>query len=306
MELISGANPYRLNSRGILSLPGTVGVPIAGLTEELAKTRLEADPLLAGMLIEVVLLPLERYGESALEPYGYDVFRTPKSRTGAGNQPAPSNYIVGPGDTLRVQLYGAQDVTYELPVGRDGVINLPELGPVTVVGLSFDALRSDLSRRVAEQLIGTEANVTLTELRSVQVFLAGDVEAPGSYSVTALSTIVDVLAQGGGISETGSLRDIRLNRDGRTVTNFDLYQLLLFGDASGNRRVQDGDVVFVAPVGQRVSVSGAVKRPAIYEIRNRLSARGALQLAGGASAEALLDGARCKESIRPTALRWSV
>ncbi|MEL7535628.1 MAG: SLBB domain-containing protein [Pseudomonadota bacterium] len=292
IELIAAANPYRLDERGVLPVPGTAGVPIAGLTEALAEVRLAADPLLAGLIIEVVLLPLERYGEAALEPYGYDLFRTARRGTTMPSQPVPTSYVVGPGDKFQIQFYGAQNATYELPVGRDGIVNLPELGPVTVVGLSFDSVRADLERRVSEQLIGTEVSVTLTELRSVQVFLAGDVETPGAYSVTALSTILDVLARGGGILPSGSLRDVRLNRNGQTVGTFDLYQLLLFGNASGNRRVQDGDVVFVAPVGPRVSVSGAVGRPAIYEVRNSLDARGALLLAGGAQAQSLLSSAR--------------
>ena len=292
VQLVEAANPYRLDDRGVLSLPGTTGVPLAGLTEALAEVRLAADPLLSGLSVEVVLLPLERFGESALDSFGYDIFRDYTPRNTSQSQPAPTNYVVGPGDKITVQLYGAIDAIYRLEVDRGGVLSIPDLGPVTVAGLTFDSLRTDVERRVSEQLIGTEANVTLTELRSVQVFLAGDVERPGAYTVSALATMLDALAQGGGVRPSGSLRDIRLNRNGQTVARLDLYQLLLFGDSSRNSRVRDGDVVFVAPVGPKVSVSGAVNRPAIYEIRNTLNAQGALRLAGGAKAKSLLQGAK--------------
>ncbi len=291
-SLAEAGNPYKLDARGVLLLPGTGGISLAGLTEDLAQVRLEADPLLVGLDIEIVLLPLERFGAAALEPYGYEVFEQRLSRAGARNQPVPAAYVVGPGDTVRVQLYGAQSVTYELPIDRDGVLSVPEIGPVTVAGLTFDSMREEISRRVADTLIGTEASVTLTELRSVQVFLAGDVESPGTHLVSAMATMLDVLTAGGGVLHSGSLRDIRLNRGGSTVATFDAYQLLLFGDDRGNRRVRDGDVVFVAPVGQRVSISGAVRRPAIYEIRNSLNASGALQLAGGTTARALTSASR--------------
>ncbi|MEM8981981.1 MAG: SLBB domain-containing protein [Pseudomonadota bacterium] len=293
IELISTANPFRLDGRGILSLPGTAGIQLAGLTEDLARVRLAADPLLAGLNVEVILLPLERYGEAALEPYGYNVFQRrngllPETST----LPVPTNYVIGPGDTVRVQIFGAQSATYDLEVGRNGDVNVPDIGPVTVAGLTFDDLREEVSRRVAEQLIGAQASVTLTQLRSIQVFLAGDVESPGTYNVSALATMLDVMAKGGGVLPSGSLRDVRLNRNGTTIGVFDLYQLLLFGNSTGNRRVAEGDVVFVAPVGPQVSVSGAVGRPGIYEIRRELDVRGALQLAGGAKPQSLLSGAR--------------
>ena len=298
MQLIAAGNPYRLDSRGVLPLPGTAGIPIAGLTEALTEIRLEADPLLTGLEVQVVLLPLERYGEAALQPFGYDLFEaaTDGNRSSSANAPVPSSYVIGPGDAIRLQLFGAQNLIYDLTVERNGQVNVPDLGPITVAGLSFDSLRSDLVQRVQEQFIGVQASVTLTELRSIQVFLAGDVRKPGAYTISALGTVLDCLVAGGGILPSGSLRNIQLKRNGRTVSRFDLYQLLLFGDSSGNRRVADGDVIFVSPVGDQVGVTGSVNRPAIYEIRGSLDASGALRLAGGVRSPSLLTKSRVQRS----------
>ena len=295
-KLIESGNPYTLDQLGTLALPGTVGVPLAGLTEALAATRLSADSALTGLDIRIVLLPLERFGFAALQPYGYDFFERDQPPPDTSQIPVPTTYTIGPGDGLRLQLFGAQTAIYELSVDRDGVLNVPELGPVTVAGMSFDAMRADIQRRVSAQLTGTDVSVTLSDLRTIQVFVSGDVIKPGSYNVSALSTMLDVLQYGGGIARSGSLRDVRLNRNGQTIARLDLYQLLLFGNASRNRRVHDGDVIFVAPVGPQVSVSGAVQRPAIYESRGSLSVRGALQLAGGVKSSALLSGARLQRS----------
>ncbi|MEO0996404.1 MAG: polysaccharide biosynthesis/export family protein, partial [Pseudomonadota bacterium] len=290
---LEGANPYRLDDEGRITLPGERGIAIAGLTEELAARLLAAVPSLAEFDVEVVLLPVQQFGPDALEAYGYDILRADESRRPqAVDIPVPTDYVLGPGDLLRIQLYGNQTGFYELEVDRDGVVAFPELGPINVAGLNFDAVRSDIERRVAEQLIGVSVSVTLGDLRSVQVFLAGDVERAGAYQVTAMSTLLDVLIAGGGIADTGSLRRIQLKRDGNTVASFDLYQLLLFGSSAGNRRVQAGDVVFVPPVGEQVTVSGAVRRPAIYEIRDDLDAADVLLLAGGAQSGAWLAGAR--------------
>lgn len=301
-ERIAARNPYRLDNNGVLYLPGGGGIPLAGLDENLADKRLEADPYLRGLSVEVYRLPVEDFGIDALEPYGYEVFKRGRGARGDTLMPVPSDYTVGPGDTLRVQLFGNQSAFYTLSVDREGAINFPDLGPITVAGLSFDAARQEIVERVRARMIGTEVSVTLGELRSIQVFLAGDVENPGSYLVRAPATIVDVLAAGGGIATSGSLRRIQLRRNQGTVATLDLYQLLLFGDASANRRVASGDVIFVPPVGGRVAVAGAVQRPAIYEIRSRLNGDGALLLAGGAKADAYLAGARLERNDPATGM----
>lgn len=217
-----------------------------------------------------------------LEPFGYRLFTSPASTFApATNIPIPADYVLGPGDTVRVQLYGGQSAAYSLVVGRDGQINFPKLGPIAVAGRHFDDVRGLLESRVAQELIGVHASISLGELRSIQVFLLGDVNQPGSYTVSSLSTITNALIVGGGVSLVGSMRDVQLKRAGHTVEDLDLYDLLLRGDSSYDQRLLPGDVIFVPPVGPRVSVDGEVRRPAIYELKGSASVGEVLKLAGG-------------------------
>ena len=115
----------------------------------------------------------------------------------------PPDYVLGPGDSVRVQLFGNVNGIYEYEVSRDGILNLPEIGPVTVAGLPFSEFRADLNKRVKEMLIGTQVSVTMGQLRTIRVFVLGDVNQPGSYVVSGLATISRALYEGGGISKVG-------------------------------------------------------------------------------------------------------
>lgn len=225
------------------------------------------------------------YGDVAdapLEPFGYALFSTGVTTFApATDIPVPADYVVGPGDSVRVQLFGNDNGNYSLLVGRDGQINFPKLGPISVAGQRFDDVRQLLTERVNRELIGVQSSISLGELRSVRVFLTGDVRQPGSYTVSSLATITNLLFVGGGVTDVGSLRRIQLKRGGRLVQRLDLYALLLHGDSSGDVRLMPGDVVFVPPVGARVSAAGAVKRPAIYELDNEESVDEVIELAGG-------------------------
>lgn len=229
-------------------------------------------------------LPVE-YGDSEdlpLRPFGQDLFIAGATTFApATDIPVPADYVVGPGDSVRVQLFGSENGNYSLLVGRDGQINFPKLGPIAVAGQRFENVRQLLSERVSRELIGVQSSISLGELRSVRVFLLGDVRQPGSYTVSSLATITNLLFVGGGITEVGSLRKVQLKRNGRLLQTLDLYSLLLRGDSSGDLRLQPGDVVFVPPVGARVSVAGAVKRPAIYELDGEQTLGAIVQLAGG-------------------------
>ena len=217
-----------------------------------------------------------------LKPFGYDLFAgTPTTFAPATDIPVPVDYVIGPGDTVELQLFGNENAQYSLVVGRDGVLNVPELGPVTVAGLQFTALQETLQRRIAEQMIGVRANVTLGPLRSIRVFILGDAHRPGSYTVSALSTMTNALFVSGGISTIGSLRNIQLKRGGKLVTTLDLYDLLLRGDTSGDARLQPGDVIFIPPVGTRVGIAGEVRRPALYELKGEGTIADLVRIAGG-------------------------
>ena len=293
LRRVSGKSAFTLDESGSLLFPGLGSVPLLGLTESDIEHRLGAAPFLQDFEIEVRLLAVEAVGKAALKPFGYGLFAGDGGSLSVPRSgPVPPDYVLGPGDGVRVQLFGKVNGIYELEVTRDGVLNLPEMGPVPVVGLRFSSLREELHARVAETLIGTQVSVTMGLLRRIRVFVLGDVKRPGSYVVSGLSTISSALYHSGGISEVGTLRGIELKRGGRRVATLDLYDLLLSGDTSQDRRLQPGDVIFVPPVGWTVGVGGAVKRPGIYEVPAGASVGEAVRLAGGLSPTAFAAGAR--------------
>jgi protein involved in polysaccharide export with SLBB domain len=293
LQRIEGSHYYELDESGVLVLPGLPSVALLGLTAEAIQQRLGAEPSLSIFDIEVSILDTESIGADALEPFGYSVFESDEARfEPVTTGPVPPDYVLGPGDSVRVQLFGNVNGIYEFEVTRDGILNLPELGPITVAGLPFSEFRADLRQRVQEMLIGTQVSVTMGRLRTIQVFVLGDAIRPGSYVVSSLATISSALYRSGGISEIGSLRGVQLKRQGELVANLDLYDLLLNGDTSGDRRLQSGDVIFIPPVGNTVGVSGAVRRPAIYELRGNTSVAQAIRFAGGLLPEAFPAAAR--------------
>lgn len=298
LSQLIGSQLFVLDDAGVLVLQGLEVIPLLGLNEEDIQARLRAEPYLGAFDIQVRILGQEPIGVEALLPFGYEIL-TPDGGGEQGDEfepstagPVPPDYVLGPGDTVRVQLFGNVNGIYEFEVSRDGILNLPNIGPVNVAGMRFRSLREDLNERVRELLIGTQVSVTMGALRSIRVFVLGDVNRPGSYVVSGMATISAALYASGGISEVGSLRNVQLKRGGETVARLDFYDLLIEGDTSGDERLQPGDVIFVPPVGKTVAVAGAVKRPAIYEMRDDATVAEAVLLAGGLRNDAFGEGAR--------------
>jgi protein involved in polysaccharide export with SLBB domain len=224
---------------------------------------------------------------NGLEPFGYELFAgTPSTFAPVTEIPVPAEYTMGPGDVLKVQLWGNQNQQLELPVSRDGTIDFPERGPVSVAGLTFQQTRDQIAQLVAEQYIGVKAAVSLGELRSIRVFVLGEARTPGSYNVSSLSTIINALYVSGGIKRTGSLRNVQHKRNGKLIGTLDLYDLLLEGDTSEDARLQAGDVVFIPAVGPRAGIDGEVYRPALYEIEKGANLQELVDLAGGLTPQA--------------------
>lgn len=281
-ERVLRRNPYQLDKWGILNVPELGPIPLAGLTVEEATQRIAAEVRLKDFIVVVTRLPLKPVGTRALKPFGYDLFAgMPTTFAPATDVPVPAEYVVGPGDTIQVQLTGNTKGRYALVVRRDGRINFPELGPIAVGGMRFEQMRDELESRVREQMIGTQASIGIGELRSIRVFVLGDAEIPGSYTVSGLSTITNALFVSGGVKKIGSLRNIQLKRAGRIVTTLDLYDLLLKGDTRADVRLLPGDVIFIPSVGATVGLAGQVRRPAIYELKDETTAADLLWLGGG-------------------------
>lgn len=284
-----GTHLVKLDKRGVLRLPGITSIPLAGLSAEEVAIRLTSEPLFSLLDITVTILPLTPTGSEALEPFGYRLFGDTEEVSTFDSfaslpltaMPVPRDYVLGPGDSIKVQLYGNENYETVLPVNRDGTINFPKIGPQVVAGLTFGELKDAIEKRVDEQLIGTEAAVTMGELRSIRVFVVGDVKRPGAYTMTSLARITNALFYAGGITEIGSLRGVQLKRNGQLVKTLDLYELLLNGNSRNDAQLRSDDVVFVPPVETMVGIDGEVKRPAIYELRSEKTVAELVRLAGG-------------------------
>jgi polysaccharide biosynthesis/export protein len=281
-QQILDGNPYTLNSIGQLTLPTLPPMTLWGLSAKEASALLNADPELVGLQFNVSILPVVNIGTTALKPFGYDLFTSEQSSFAAPAEvPVPTDYVVGPGDTVDLELYGSRVGDYALAVDRDGNIHIPGLGPLEVAGLRYDQVKSRIERTIQTRMVGVEASVTMGTLRTIRIFVTGDVNYPSSYQVSSLSTVTNALYAAGGISKIGSLRNVEVKRQDRLLDKLDLYSLLLHGDDSGDVRLQQGDVVFVPPVGPTASIGGEVRRPAIYEVRSGDTVGKLLSLAGG-------------------------
>ncbi|MBN4053832.1 SLBB domain-containing protein [Haliea sp. AH-315-K21] len=234
-----------------------------------------------GDFTEGRLNTVSRNRNGPLEPFGYDLFAgIPSTFAPATDIPIPTNYIVGPGDTVVLQLYGQLNVRYELAVSREGLIQFPEVGPLNVSGLSFEDMSVLIQTTVDNTLIGQQVSITMGQLRSVQIFMLGEAYQPGIYTVSSLATMTNALFSSGGVSDLGTLRDIRLIRDGELLATLDLYDLLLTGDTSSDERLQPNDVIFIPTMGRTVGISGEVLRPAIFELSAEETLQDVLNLAG--------------------------
>ncbi|MFZ9709725.1 MAG: SLBB domain-containing protein [Steroidobacteraceae bacterium] len=290
MEAVRRGNPYTLDGVGQLSLPGVPPIALAGLTEQQAFQRLALEPSLLGFTINLIRLPVQRPDAAGLKPFGYDIFEDAASSfVPQLDAPVSSDYVMGSGDQVTVQLYGGQNRTLRLVVNREGNLSFPELGPISVTGKSFDDVRAEIESRVAKQMIGTQASVSIANARGIQVFVLGEAKNPGSYTVSGLSTVTSALYAAGGVALSGSLRDIQLKRQGSIVRRLDLYDLLLRGDTSNDAKILPGDVIFIPPVGAVASVEGEVRRPAIYELKGNVTVGSLVTLAGGFTADADAD-----------------
>jgi len=293
LRAVIGSQYYQLDSDGLLELPGLARVPLAGLTEEEIAKRLGAEPDLELFEVSATILAVLPSGKDALVRFGYDIFEgVPTTFAPATDVPVPTDYVLGPGDSVELQFYGAQNESHLLTIGRDGKLHVPNLGPVNAAGLDFGEFREELRGRVSAQLIGTQVSISMGELRSIRVFVVGDVRYPGSYTLSSLSSMTHALFLSGGVSEVGSLRKIQLKRNGKVISTLDLYHLLLRGDTSGDRTLLPGDVVFVPPVGATAGAIGSVKRPAIYELAGEKTVAELVALAGGLTPQATSSRAR--------------
>ncbi len=198
------------------------------------------------------------------------------------NIPVTPDYLMGPGDELIIKGWGTVDIDYKAVVDRNGEINLPKVGNISVAGVSYQDLQRHLKRAIGKVFRNFELSVTLGKLRSVQIFVLGQARHPGVFTVSSLSTLVNTLFATGGPSANGSMRNIELRRNGNTITKFDLYEFLLKGDKSKDISILPGDIIYFPPVGAQVAIYGSINKAAIFELKSeKVKLSAVLELAGG-------------------------
>ena len=214
--------------------------------------------------------------------YGRDLFQqAPSTFAPADQVPSLPSYVVGPGDQLLIRLWGPESFNGQLTVDSGGSIYIPQVGGIHVAGLRVDELEEKISADIRHTFRNFTLSVNLGHLRSVQVYVVGEARKPGMYTVSSLSTVLNVLFASGGPNVNGSLRRIEVRRGGATVGELDLYDLLLKGDKSKDLRLESNDTIFIPAVGPQVALGGSVNHPAIYELRGETTVGAVLELAGG-------------------------
>ena len=220
---------------------------------------------------------------ATLNRFGLDIF---ENGTGNFDQlpmdlPAGPDYVLGPGDGLNIDLWGSVSQRFHRTVDREGKLSLPEIGSIQVAGHSLGEVQQMVQSSLRSQFRTLEADVSLDRLRVIRVYVVGDVERPGAYDISSLSTPLNALFQSGGPTSRGSMRIVKHYRGNQLIEDVDLYDLLLHGVHSGMQRLESGDTILVPPIGQQVTLEGMVRRPGIYEMAGEKSLTEVLELAGG-------------------------
>ena len=217
-----------------------------------------------------------------LTQFGYNVFRGSVSTFAPiTNVPVGPDYVVGPGDSFRITLWGRVNEQYNVTLNRNGEIVLPEVGVLNVSGMTLERLEDYLQDQFSRKHADFKMAVTMSRLRAIVVYVVGEAMTPGSYTLSSLSTVMNALFAAGGPSKNGTLRNIQLLRNRKERVTIDFYDFLLGGDKSGDVRLQNGDTIFIPLIGPVVGVAGNVKRPAIYEMAEPMTLAEVLDLAGG-------------------------
>ena len=221
--------------------------------------------------------------------YGYEIFKfSPSTFSPSNNIAIPPTYVLGPGDKIKINYFGVNASSsgkYEKYITREGNLTLPKIGPISLAGLTFEQAKEVVSGKVKEDLVGTDVSIAITELRSITVYVLGQAYLPGSYTLSGLSSITNALFVSGGVNEEGSLRNIQLKRDGKIIKTYDFYDFLVFGDASNDVRLLDGDTLFIPYIENTFEAIGSFKRPYLYELKIGETLSDVIKLVGGFTSE---------------------
>jgi len=245
------------------------------------------DPTMMGMYQTPDSMYFSKPQEQGKKVFGRDIFNN-KSLTFEPqmNIATPQNYVLGPGDQLIIDVYGDTQKSEQLTVSPDGDVTVPDYGPIHVAGLSVSAAQSKVRSHLGTYYESSDIRVTVGQTRTIMVNVMGEVKAPGTYTLSAFATVFHALYMAGGISDLGTLRSIKVFRQGRQISVVDVYEFILNGRLAGNVRLQDNDVIQVGPYESIVDITGRVKRPMAYELRKNESLATLLKYSGGFASDA--------------------
>ena len=244
------------------------------------------------------LVPLKdnlEESEPKIQIYGHNVFSSPRlSFEPSTNLATPQNYILGPGDEVIIDIWGANEDHIREIISPEGNIMISQLGPVYLNGMNINQANNFIKNTFAKKYAGvseeeTDIQVSLGQVRSIQVDILGEVATPGTYRLSPFSSVFNGLYRAGGINDIGTLRNIQVLRNGKMVAGVDVYEYLFGGKSSGNIRLQEGDVIIVPPYEQLINVEGNVKRPMYYEVKPNETIEDLLRYAGGFTGDAYTD-----------------
>lgn len=275
----------------ITNTPGTAGQRPSATPQPQAPGTTDQRPILITPAARAERNEFQDFIEQStgqrLPIFGQELFEgAPSTFAPIENIAVPANYIIGPGDELQIRAWGQIDVDYRAVVDRNGMVNIPRVGSISVVGVKYEDITNHVRSALSRNFRNFEVLVTLGQLRAIQVFVVGYARRPGNYTVSSLSTLVNAIFAAGGPSLAGSMRSVQLKRDGKVVTELDLYDLLLSGDKSKDAPLMPGDVIYFPAIGPLAAVSGSVNHPAIFELRGDTSLGALLGYAGGLSTTA--------------------
>ena len=202
-----------------------------------------------------------------LPMYGSELFNTPQAYAADSALPAPADYVLGAGDEVRLQVWGPLDFSTSLVIDRNGQVNIPKVGVITLAGVAVRDLEKTLHSQLGKVFTNFSANASLGRLRGIQVYVVGQARQPGTFQMSSLSTLVNALFASGGPNANGSMRNIELKRAGKTISTLDLYDFIARGDKSRDLPLMSGDIIVILPVGPRVAITGAFDQAAIYELK---------------------------------------
>lgn len=245
-----------------------------------------------------------KMGPDSLKVFGRDIFNNKLlSFEPNMNIATPQNYVLGPGDVVIIDIYGASQKSENLTVSPDGDITVPGYGPIKVSGLSVASAQSKIRSTLGSRYSSSSLKISVGQTRSMMVNVMGEVKAPGNYTLSAFATVFHALYMAGGIDDLGTLRNIKVFRGGKQVTVVDVYEYILNGRLAGNIRLQENDVIIVGPYDCLVGIQGNVKRPMFYEMRSSESVAQVIKYAGGFTGDAYKKSVRL---VRKSGERYSV